>query len=471
MTPGSGISGAAASTGIPLSPVVCGMPTPNDCVLERLLKALTELLDLNPVMLGEVETIRRALTIVREVWPCDDLHLLRVMQHDQRRTVFEKHFLNSDSGPLVFDTDKGINRFCVENRAYFVARSYDTERSLAHGYTAPCNRPIPSSPLTLQYLHTKPDKEASALFYPLMYHDSCVAVLKLCDYHRPERFGDLDAVTISPIAQGLANLLHLHAALVAVRTKNQEFETLVAEREHALDKLKIGERLTYQFLTATSHLHELAGVIAAMASDREGFISIVETSSLPQSERSELIQTIDLHEQHRKSAFKKVRELLETRPKKEQLFIKPHNIKALVDEQIDVYSRQLERDEIRIRKSIRSADTSLFVDESSFRYVLRILINNAVRALNRGPNRPKRLDIWAVRTEHTLELGIRDNGEGIEPEIQKSIFDAFFTTHEDGSGIGLFWAKKVIEEDHKGKIYISRSWPGRGTTFVIELPA
>jgi two-component system cell cycle sensor histidine kinase/response regulator CckA len=70
-----------------------------------------------------------------------------------------------------------------------------------------------------------------------------------------------------------------------------------------------------------------------------------------------------------------------------------------------------------------------------------------------------------------IRLSIADHGVGIPPERQSKIFDPFYTTKEpgEGTGLGLSVVHSVIK-NARGRIEID-SAPGRGTTFIIELPA
>jgi signal transduction histidine kinase len=68
-----------------------------------------------------------------------------------------------------------------------------------------------------------------------------------------------------------------------------------------------------------------------------------------------------------------------------------------------------------------------------------------------------------------LKVNISDTGAGIAPEHLDSIFDAFFTTKQSGTGLGLAVTRRIIEE-HNGVIRV-HSRPGQGTTFAVLLPA
>lgn len=66
-----------------------------------------------------------------------------------------------------------------------------------------------------------------------------------------------------------------------------------------------------------------------------------------------------------------------------------------------------------------------------------------------------------------LLIKVDDNGKGIDQEIEKDIFLPFFTTKENGSGIGLSLSKNIIVA-HGGDLYYSRK--KKGSSFIIELP-
>jgi signal transduction histidine kinase len=68
-----------------------------------------------------------------------------------------------------------------------------------------------------------------------------------------------------------------------------------------------------------------------------------------------------------------------------------------------------------------------------------------------------------------VEAEVRDTGAGIAPEALPRIFDAFYSTKEKGTGLGLAFAQQVVQE-HGGTIRCD-SAPGAGTTFTVRLPA
>jgi signal transduction histidine kinase len=65
-------------------------------------------------------------------------------------------------------------------------------------------------------------------------------------------------------------------------------------------------------------------------------------------------------------------------------------------------------------------------------------------------------------------LEVADNGKGIPPEVEKRLFDPFFSTKETGTGLGLPIAARIVEK-HGGMLQY-QTQPGRGTTFGVVLP-
>lgn len=68
-------------------------------------------------------------------------------------------------------------------------------------------------------------------------------------------------------------------------------------------------------------------------------------------------------------------------------------------------------------------------------------------------------------------LKVKDNGKGMSKKIQKTIFNAGFTSKKYGWGMGLTLAKRIVEKIHKGEIFVESSTPGSGSTITIVLDA
>jgi len=95
--------------------------------------------------------------------------------------------------------------------------------------------------------------------------------------------------------------------------------------------------------------------------------------------------------------------------------------------------------------------------------ILNVVVN-AVEALKEGG----RLTIQTARTGEECQISITDSGAGIAPEVQDKIFNLYFTTKENGSGIGLAMTFRAVQL-HSGTIdFVSKQ--GHGTTFRLRFP-
>ncbi|MDZ4749809.1 MAG: HAMP domain-containing sensor histidine kinase [Saprospiraceae bacterium] len=102
-----------------------------------------------------------------------------------------------------------------------------------------------------------------------------------------------------------------------------------------------------------------------------------------------------------------------------------------------------------------------------FNWVIENIMRNALDALEEGTGQIE----WTVQLfQGYVEIDISDTGKGIPPSKVKVVFEPGFTTKARGWGLGLSLAKRIIENYHKGKIFVKHSKLGEGTTFAIHLP-
>lgn len=96
------------------------------------------------------------------------------------------------------------------------------------------------------------------------------------------------------------------------------------------------------------------------------------------------------------------------------------------------------------------------------------LIDNAIQAMNQTKQQQRRISIHAECEQQQIQIAIIDNGPGIELEKQDQVFNPFFTTRSEGTGLGLAVVKAIIHA-HQGTIDL-QSQSGKGCEFTICLP-
>jgi two-component system sensor histidine kinase PilS (NtrC family) len=105
------------------------------------------------------------------------------------------------------------------------------------------------------------------------------------------------------------------------------------------------------------------------------------------------------------------------------------------------------------------------VDAQQFRQILWNLCLNAVEAMPEGGE----LRVSVAARGETLEVAVSDTGDGIAAGDVAHVFEPFFSTKPEGTGLGLALVHRIVQ-DHGGEIDV-RSSPGLGTTFTVTLPA
>jgi signal transduction histidine kinase len=140
------------------------------------------------------------------------------------------------------------------------------------------------------------------------------------------------------------------------------------------------------------------------------------------------------------------------------------DINALIAELADFVSLELKGAHIECSLSLAEKLPALSFDEKLMKQALLNLIKNAEAAMSGGG----KLTIATEALEGEARIIIADTGAGIPEENYAKIFEPYFTTRKEGTGLGLTMVFKIIKE-HQGDISVE-SKEGEGSVFVITLP-
>ena len=110
-------------------------------------------------------------------------------------------------------------------------------------------------------------------------------------------------------------------------------------------------------------------------------------------------------------------------------------------------------------------DITALINGPLFDWVIENLLKNALDAMEgKGSIR------ITIKNETTqVVTDITDTGKGISKQHVSNVFKPGFTTKKRGWGLGLSLAKRIMEQYHKGELFVKNSEPGKGTTFRIVL--
>ena len=98
-------------------------------------------------------------------------------------------------------------------------------------------------------------------------------------------------------------------------------------------------------------------------------------------------------------------------------------------------------------------------------WVIENLCKNSIDAMNGAGT----ITVTVTQNDDRAFVDVRDTGRGLPKSQHKRVFEPGFTTKKRGWGLGLSLAKRIMQEYHKGRIYVKSSAPGKGATFRMEL--
>ena len=131
---------------------------------------------------------------------------------------------------------------------------------------------------------------------------------------------------------------------------------------------------------------------------------------------------------------------------------------------VDYMDRRTSK-KVEMVRRLPDHDVVVKMNASLFEWVIENLCKNAVDAMEGSG----RIELTLMEEADRVVIEVADNGKGIRKKDLNSVFTPGFTTKKRGWGLGLSLAKRIVEEYHKGRIFVKSSEVGKGTIFRIEL--
>lgn len=143
--------------------------------------------------------------------------------------------------------------------------------------------------------------------------------------------------------------------------------------------------------------------------------------------------------------------------------IKEEDLCGVIQRVVDYIGRRVS-DKVSISCSYPDNIVKAPISAALFEWVIENLCKNAIDAMQGAGS----IDIYVYRQADLLKIEVSDTGPGIPKNKFKTIFKPGYTTKKRGWGLGLSLAKRIVEDYHKGRIYVKSS-SKKGTTFVVEV--
>ncbi len=229
-------------------------------------------------------------------------------------------------------------------------------------------------------------------------------------------------------------------------------------KEHMMEmELRTQERLAVLGEMSARVAHEIRNPLSAIG----GFAQ--RAKKIAQSDKMVKYLDIILNETKRLESL--VNQTLEFSRSNLNANFEERSINEIVKEAIELYSDKIREKSISIEIDLAEGDVKTMVEANHFKEVIMNLIQNAIEAVDESGGRIK---IKTRENGDEIIVEVWNNGLPIPPDKLEKIFQPFYTTKTHGTGLGLPICKKIIEDEHKGKIKANSD--ENGTSFIIVLP-
>ena len=249
----------------------------------------------------------------------------------------------------------------------------------------------------------------------------------------------------------------------ALQKQNVGLEEKVLERTRELEKEQLERTQSmYRFAelghVSTALFHDLANHLSTVSLDIE---------NLHKNTQPEILQRIDDNIHYIDTIVQRVRSQL-----RGKLKIEVFDIRDEIREVAKVSGLSSQALGVTIKLNFEGDQPVMFEgDTLRFRQIVINLLSNAAESYynTKIPNKKRVVTVTVKSDRKNASIEIADRGPGIPLAIRECIFDPFYTSKQEGVGIGLFIVRQVVDRDLKGEVELVTTGP-RGTTFMVKVP-
>ncbi|MEO5627711.1 MAG: HAMP domain-containing sensor histidine kinase [Candidatus Saccharimonadales bacterium] len=247
----------------------------------------------------------------------------------------------------------------------------------------------------------------------------------------------------------------------ALEKQNESLEQKVKDRTHQLEAAQL-EKLQQIYRFA-----ELGRISSALFHDLANHLTSVSLNieDLNSQQQSGIMKRVQHDISYIDEVVQRVRLQL-----RGQGSIERFNVTKEVQKVADILNYKIVQYGIELSITAPSRPIMLETDLVPFRQIISNLLSNAIDSYE-GTAKQRRPKIVIVleQTKDSITINVTDWGIGISKAVGSKIFEPFYSSKADGTGIGLFIVKQIVETDLQGSITLLSN-PVQGTTFSVNLP-
>jgi two-component system, NtrC family, sensor kinase len=267
--------------------------------------------------------------------------------------------------------------------------------------------------------------------------------------------------------------IRLKEAVEELNRFTQQLETKVEERTEQLkvahQRLLQSDRLASLGQLSASVAHEINNPLSGVLNLSMLMQRILKDDGIPTDRIDEFRKYLMQVVNETARVGRIVQELLafSRRSKQQQTTV---NLNSIITTTVNLISHKLKLMNVSVELRLDDAIPQIKCDSSQIQQVLMNLMMNGAEAAQNKPNGKLLVRTGRHQTTNDLLLEVTDNGDGIPDDVLPKIFDPFYTTKENGKGVGLGLAVVYgIVQAHHGEIEVL-SKITEGTTFAVRLP-
>ena len=269
-------------------------------------------------------------------------------------------------------------------------------------------------------------------------------------------------LTISPVFDAQGRPINF---VGTIRDINQRKAEQQKDKEH-VNQLAHVTRLGLMGEMASGIAHEVNQPLTAITTYTQVSLNLLNSENIDLIKLAEILHKTQQQALRAGQIIRRMRGLIKSTTKQ----ITKANLNELIQEAANLCFSELSHNQIKLTFELQTDLPLIDVDTIQIEQVIINLIRNSADALMNSPkNQQRTLSIQSQLTPNEgIAVRIKDNGIGIDEDLQQKILMPFFTTKAEGMGMGLSISRSIIEA-HNGYLRFN-SQTGIGSTFYFNLP-